>query len=86
MQMEVSKFFRSIQTKAFSGSLARNKIEGTLYINQHILTIAVVNKSNSKCKTIIKMSDKQFQRLRYWYKMIVFLYKIIITGYFLAKN
>lgn len=27
MQMEASKFFRSTQTKAFSGSLERNKIE-----------------------------------------------------------
>ena len=64
MQMEASKFFRSTQTKAFSGSLGRNKIEGTLYINQRTRTVAFVNKSNSKCRTIIKMSDKQLQRLR----------------------
>lgn len=64
MQMEASKFFRSTQTKAFSGSLGRNKIEGTLYVNQRSRTVAFVNKSNSKCRTIIKMSDKQLQRLR----------------------
>jgi hypothetical protein len=64
MQMEASKFFRSTQTKAFSGSLGRNKIEGTLYINERTRTVAFVNKSNSKCRTIIKMSDKQFQRLK----------------------
>lgn len=64
MQMEAMKFFRSTQTKAFSGSLGRNKIEGTLYINQRTRTVAFVNKSNSKCRTIIKMSDKQLQRLR----------------------
>ena len=64
MQMEASKFFRSTQTKAFSGSLGRNKIEGTLYINQRTRTVAFVNKSTSKCRTIIKMSDKQLQRLR----------------------
>lgn len=46
-----------------SGSLGRNKIEGTLYINQRTRTVAFVNKSNSKCRTIIKMSDKQLQRL-----------------------
>jgi hypothetical protein len=59
MQMEAMKFFRSTQTKAFSGSLGRNKIEGTLSINQRTRTVAFVNKSNSKCRTIIKMSDKQ---------------------------
>lgn len=64
MQMEASKFFRSTQTKAFSGSLGHNKMEGTLYINQRTRTVAFVNKSNSKCRTIIKMSDKQLQRLR----------------------
>lgn len=63
MQMEASKFFRSTQTKAFSGSLGRNKIEGTLYINQRTRTVGFVNKSNSKCRTIIKMSDKQLQGL-----------------------
>lgn len=51
MQMEASKFFRSTQTKAFSGSLGRNKIEGTLYINQRTRTVAFVNKFNSKCRT-----------------------------------
>lgn len=64
MQMEASKFFRSTQTKAFSRSLGRNKIEGTLYRNQRTRTVAFVNKSNSKCSTIIKMSDKQLQCLR----------------------
>ena len=64
MQMEASKFFRSTQTKAFFGSLGPNKIEGTLYINQRTRTVAFVNKSDSKCRTIIKMSDKQLQRLR----------------------
>lgn len=64
MQMEARKFFRSTQTKAFSGSLGRNKIEGTLYINQRTRTVAFVNKPNSKCRIIIKMSDKQLQRLR----------------------
>ena len=64
MQMEASKFFRSTQTKAFSGSLGRNKIEGTLYINQRTRTVSFVNKSNSKYRTILKMSDKQLQRLR----------------------
>ena len=64
MQMEASKFFRSTQTKAFSGNSGRNKIEGTLYVNQRSRTVAFVNKSNSKCRTIIKMSDKQLQRLR----------------------
>ena len=58
MQMEASKFFGSTQTKAFSGSLERNKIEGTLYINQPTRTVAFVNKSNSKYKTIIKVLDK----------------------------
>jgi len=64
MQMEASKFFRSTQTKAFSGSLGRNKIEGTLYINQRTRTVAFVNKYNSKWRPIIQMSDKQLQRLR----------------------
>ena len=65
MQMEASKFLRSTQISSFfSGSLGCNKIEGTLYINQRTRTVAFVNKSNSKCRTIIKMSDKQLQRLR----------------------
>ena len=64
MQMEASKFFRSTRTKGFSGSLGRNKIEGTIYVNQRSRTVAFVNKSNSKCRTIIKMSDEQLQRLR----------------------
>jgi hypothetical protein len=64
MQMEASKFFRSTQTKAFSGSLGRNKIEGILYVNERSLTVAFVNKSNSKCRTIIKMSNEQLQDLR----------------------
>ena len=64
MQMEASKFFESTQTKAFSGSLGRNKIEGTLYINQPTRTVAFVNKSNSKYRTIIKMSREQLQDLR----------------------
>jgi len=64
MQMEASKFFRSTQTKAFSGSLGRNKIEGTLYINQRTRTVSFVNKSNSKYRTIIKMSREQLQDLR----------------------
>jgi hypothetical protein len=62
MQMEASKFFRSIQTKPLSRSLGRNKIEGTLYINERTQTIPFVNKSDSKCRTIIKMSYKQLQR------------------------
>jgi len=64
MQMEASKFFRSTQTKHFRGCLGRNKIQGTLYINQRTRTVAFVNDSNSVCRTIIKMSDKQLQRLR----------------------
>lgn len=64
MQMEASKFFRSTQTKAFSGSLGRNKIEGSVYINQRTRTVAFVNKSDRKCKTVIKMSGKQLQRLK----------------------
>ena len=56
MQREAMKFFRSAQTKAFSGSLERHKMEGTLYINQRTRTVAFVNKSNSKCRTVIKMS------------------------------
>lgn len=63
MQMEASKFFRSTQTKAFSGSLGRNKIEGTVYINQRTRTVAFVNKSDRKFRTVIKMSGKQLQRL-----------------------
>ena len=65
MQMEASKFFRSTQTKAFSGSLGRNKIEGTVYINQRTRTVAFVNKSDRKCRTVIKMSGKQLQRLKH---------------------
>jgi len=64
MQMEASKFFRSTKTKAFSGSLGRNKIEGTVYINKRTRTLAFVNKSDRKCRTLIKMSDKQLQRLK----------------------
>lgn len=63
MQMEASKFFRSTQTKAFSGTLGKNKIEGTIYINRRTRTVAFVNKSNSKCRTIIKMSNRQLERL-----------------------
>ena len=62
--MEASKFFRSTQTKAFSGSLGRNKIEGTVYINQRTRTVAFVNKPDRKCRTVIKMSDRQLQRLK----------------------
>lgn len=58
MQMEVSKFFQSTQTKVFSGSLERNKIKKTFYINQHIRIVAFVDKSNSKCKIITKVSNK----------------------------
>lgn len=64
MQMEASKFFRSTQTKAFSRNLGCNKIERTFYINQRTRTVAFVNESNFKCRTIIKMSDKQLQRFR----------------------
>lgn len=64
LQMEASKFFRSTQTKHFRGCLGRNKIQGTLYINQRTQTVAFVNDSNSVCRTIIKISDKQLQRLR----------------------
>lgn len=58
MQIEASKFFRSTQTKAFSGNLGRKKIEGNLYINQRTRTVTFVNKFNSKCSSIIKMLDK----------------------------
>ena len=64
IQMETSKFFQSTQTKPFCGTLGRNKIEGTVYINQRTRTVVFVNKSNSKCRTIIKMSSKQLQRLK----------------------
>jgi hypothetical protein len=63
MQMEASKFFRSTQTKAFSGSLGRNKIEGTVYINERSRTVAFVNKSDRKCRTVINMSKQQLKRL-----------------------
>ena len=49
MQMKASKFFRSTQAKAFSRSLGRNQIEGTVYINQRTRTVAFVNKHDSKC-------------------------------------
>ena len=52
--IEASKFFLSTQTKSFYKSLERNKIKGTFYINQRTRTVAFVNKSNSKCKTIIQ--------------------------------
>ncbi len=64
MQMEASKFFRSTRTKAFSGSLGRNKIKGTIYINELTKTVAFVNDSNSDCRTILPMSRPQIQRLR----------------------
>lgn len=59
MQMEASKFFRSKQTKAFYGSVDRTKIQGTVYINYRTRTVAFVNNSNSKCRTIITMSERQ---------------------------
>jgi hypothetical protein len=64
MQMEASKFFRSTQTKAFSGNLGPNKIEGTVYINQRTRTVGFVNKFDRKSGTVIKMSHKQLQRLK----------------------
>ena len=64
MQMEASKFFRSTQTKPFSGCLGRRKIAGTLYINERTKTVAFVNKSDSKCRTIIKMTKPQLDRLK----------------------
>jgi hypothetical protein len=65
MQMEASKFFRSTQTKAFPGRLGGNKIKGTVYINQRTQTVAFVNKSNRKCRTVIKMSGKQLKDRNY---------------------
>ena len=62
--MEASKFFRSTQTKAFSGSLGINKIQGTIYINNATKTVVFANKYNSKCTIIIKMSERQIKRLK----------------------
>ena len=64
MQLEASKFFRASTTHSFEGSLGRNKIPGTVYINEKTNTVAFVNKSDSNCRTFIKVSDKQLQRLR----------------------
>ena len=64
MQMEASKFFRSTQTEHFRGCLGRNKIQGTVYINKRTRTVAFVNESNSVCRTIIKMSPDQLDRLK----------------------
>jgi hypothetical protein len=64
MQREAANFFRASQTKAFPGRLGRKRIEGTVYINEQQMTVAFVNRSDSKCRTFIKMSDKQLERLR----------------------
>jgi hypothetical protein len=63
MQMKLIQFFQSKQTEAFPGYLGKNRIEGTLYIDKRQRVVAFVNKSDSKCRTFVKMSERQLENL-----------------------
>jgi hypothetical protein len=64
MQWEACKFFRSTKTEGFDGTLGLNKIKGRIYINNETSTVAFVDKSNSQCRSFVKMSAEQLRRLR----------------------
>ena len=59
MQLAAKKFYESPDTKAFPGTLGKNKIKGTVYVQESTGIVGFVNESNDISRTNVKMSEKQ---------------------------